>query len=188
VVTVDEFHKLYQTTYAFVVVYITCISATKISIMLFYRRMFGTGVIWYIVFALTICHWLEVTVTGLSGCRPVSHFWNQYTDPTAVGSCIDTSLFYFINGCIGLFIDVSILLVPLPTSQSPYPQTPPFCVLQQQLTPPRSRQTPHATHQKDLCRRHAPPRRLVSTIIPFPLPLKPTHHPLTNPVPPTASA
>jgi hypothetical protein len=128
VVTVDEFHKLYQTTYAFVVVYITCISATKTSIMLFYRRMFGTGAIWYIVFTLTICHWLEVTITGLSGCRPVSHFWNQYTDPTAVGSCIDTSLFYFINGCIGLFIDVAILLVPLPTSQSPCPCTP-SCVL-----------------------------------------------------------
>ncbi|KAK3299616.1 uncharacterized protein B0H64DRAFT_102723 [Chaetomium fimeti] len=115
VVTFDEFTKLYQTTYAFVIVYITCISATKVSIMLFYRRMFGKGIIWNIVFGLTVCHWLEVTITWLSGCRPVDYYWKQYTDPTAVGTCIDASLFYFINGIIGLFIDVSILLVPIPT-------------------------------------------------------------------------
>ncbi|KAH6845776.1 hypothetical protein B0I37DRAFT_398918 [Chaetomium sp. MPI-CAGE-AT-0009] len=115
VVTFDEFTKLYQTTYAFVIVYITCISLTKVSIMLFYRRMFGGGIIWNIVFALAVCHGLEVTITWLSGCRPVDYYWKQYTDPNAVGTCIDASLFYFINGIIGLFIDVSILLVPIPT-------------------------------------------------------------------------
>ncbi|KAL2130879.1 hypothetical protein VTI74DRAFT_5833 [Chaetomium olivicolor] len=117
VVTFDEFTKLYQTTYAFVIVYITCISATKTSILLFYRRVFGTGIIWSIVFALTICHWLEVTITWLSGCRPVDYYWKQYTDPNAVGRCIDASLFYFINGIIGLFVDISILLVPIPSSK-----------------------------------------------------------------------
>ncbi|KAL1836299.1 hypothetical protein VTJ49DRAFT_5323 [Mycothermus thermophilus] len=115
VVTADEFNKLYQTTYAFVIVYIACISATKTSILLSYRRVFGDGIIWYIVFTLTLCHWAEVTITWLSGCRPVSYYWRQYTDPTAVGTCIDAPLFYFINGIIGLFIDVAILLVPIPT-------------------------------------------------------------------------
>ncbi|GAB1316970.1 Rhodopsin domain-containing protein [Madurella fahalii] len=115
VVTVDEFTKLYQTTYAFVIVYITCISATKISILLFYRRIFGTNAVWYIVFALTCAHWAEVTITWLAGCRPISYYWRQYTDPTATGTCIDAPLFYFCNGVIGLVIDVAILLVPTPT-------------------------------------------------------------------------
>lgn len=118
VVTADEFTKLYQTTYAFVIVYITCISATKISILLFYRRIFGTGAVWYIVFFLTCAHWAEVTVTWLAGCRPISYYWRQYTDPTATGSCIDAPLFYFCNGVIGLVIDVAILVVPTPTSTS----------------------------------------------------------------------
>ncbi|KAK4120433.1 hypothetical protein N657DRAFT_579513 [Parathielavia appendiculata] len=116
VVTADEFTKLYQTTYAFVIVYITCISATKVSILLFYRRIFGTGVIWYIVFGLACAHWAEVTITWLAGCRPISYYWRQYTDPTATGTCIDAPLFYFCNGVIGLVIDVAILLVPIPTS------------------------------------------------------------------------
>ncbi|KAK4641312.1 hypothetical protein QC761_503070 [Podospora bellae-mahoneyi] len=115
VVTHEEFTKLYQTTYAFVIVYITCISATKISILLFYRRVFGTNVIWYIVFGFTCAHWAEVTITWLAGCRPIDYYWRQYTDPTATGSCIDAPLFYFCNGIIGLVIDVAILLVPIPT-------------------------------------------------------------------------
>ncbi|KAK0658489.1 hypothetical protein QBC41DRAFT_331976 [Cercophora samala] len=115
VVTHEEFTKLYQTTYAFVIVYITCISATKVSILLFYRRVFGTNVIWYIVFGFTWAHWAEVTITWLAGCRPINYYWLQYTDPTATGSCIDAPLFYFCNGIIGLVIDVAILLVPIPT-------------------------------------------------------------------------
>ncbi|KAK0702179.1 hypothetical protein B0H67DRAFT_595258 [Lasiosphaeris hirsuta] len=116
VVSREEFTKLFQTTYAFVIVYITCISATKMSILLFYRRIFGTNVIWYIVFGLTLAHWTEVTITWLAGCRPMDYYWRQYTDPTATGKCIDAPLFYFCNGIIGLVIDVAILLVPTPTS------------------------------------------------------------------------
>ncbi|KAK4444715.1 hypothetical protein QBC34DRAFT_384933 [Podospora aff. communis PSN243] len=115
VVTHDEFTKLYQTTYAFVIIYITCISATKISILLFYRRIFGTGIVWAVVLVLTCAHWAEVTITWLVGCRPIDYYWRQYTDPTATGSCIDAPLFYFCNGIIGLVIDVAILLVPTPT-------------------------------------------------------------------------
>jgi len=115
VVTLDEFTKLYQTTYAFVIVYITCISATKVSILLFYRRIFGTNVIWYIVFAFTCAHWAEVTITWLAGCQPIDYYWKQYTDLTATGRCINAPLFYFCNGIIGLVIDVAILLVPTPT-------------------------------------------------------------------------
>ncbi|KAI1085082.1 hypothetical protein F5B20DRAFT_567797 [Whalleya microplaca] len=110
---VEEFTKLYQTTYAFVIVYIACITATKSSILLFYRRLFGTSVIWYIVFGFTIAHGLEVTITWLAGCQPMSYYWRQYTDPTAKGRCIDASVFYFVNGIIGLAIDIAILIVPI---------------------------------------------------------------------------
>ncbi|KAK0718466.1 hypothetical protein B0T26DRAFT_812820 [Lasiosphaeria miniovina] len=117
VVTHEEFTKLYQTTYAFVIVYITCISATKISILLFYRRIFSTNVAWYVVLGLTVAHWAEVTITWLAGCQPREYYWRQYTDPTATGRCIDAPLFYFCNGIIGLVIDVAILLVPIPTTE-----------------------------------------------------------------------
>lgn len=94
------------------------VTFTKSSILLFYRRVFGTSVIWYVVFGLTIAHGSEVTLTWLCGCRPVDFFWKQYTDPTAKGSCIDASVFYFVNGIIGMIIDIAILLVPIPTGET----------------------------------------------------------------------
>ena len=118
IVTFEQFTKLYQTTFAFVIVYITCISLTKTSILFFYRRMFGTGIIWGIVLGLAIAHWMEVTVTWLAGCRPIAYYWLQYTTPGAEGNCINAAQFYFANGVIGLIIDVFILLVPIPTSKT----------------------------------------------------------------------
>ncbi len=73
--------------------------------------------IWYIVFGFTIAHGLEVTITWLAGCRPLHYFWEQFTNPMAKGKCINASLFYFINGIIGLAIDIAILLVPVRTSK-----------------------------------------------------------------------
>lgn len=90
--------------------------------------MFGASIIWYIVCGFTIAHGLEVTITWLAGCRPISHFWTQYTDSDVVGSCIDASVFNFVNGIIGMVIDISILLVPVPTCM-PSSTTVPWCLV-----------------------------------------------------------
>ncbi len=121
VVTEEQFIKLYQTTFAFVIVYINSITLTKVSILLYYRRIFGTSIIWWIVFSLAIAHGLEVTLTWLVACRPISHFWLQYVDPAHHGYCIDAPKFWFVNGIIGMLIDVSILIVPIPTSKTKTP-------------------------------------------------------------------
>lgn len=110
---------MYKTTYAFVILYIVTITFAKMSILLFYRRVFGASIIWYIVFVLACLHGAEVRITWLCGCRPVSYFWESYTDPDAVGSCIDDPLFWFITRLIGLFIDIAVLLVPVPISKPP---------------------------------------------------------------------
>jgi len=116
VVDLEQFTKLWQTTFGFVIVYITCVSATKLSIMLFYYRIFGGGKVWMVVLTFTCLHWAEVTITWLAGCRPIAYYWLQYTDPGSQGECIDAPKFYFANGIIGLVIDVAILVVPLPAS------------------------------------------------------------------------
>jgi hypothetical protein len=115
VVTLDQFERLYQTTWAFVLVYIGAISATKLSIMLFYRRMFGTSLVWWIVTTLCVLHYCEVTFVWIGGCQPISYYWEMYTVPGSEGHCIDAPVFYLANGSIGLVIDVLILLTPLPT-------------------------------------------------------------------------
>lgn len=121
VVSFEQFTKLYQTTFAFVIVYINSITLTKASILLYYRRIFGTNVIWWIVFGFTVAHGAEVTITWLAGCRPISYYWRQYTDPTAIGACINAPVFYFVNGIIGMLIDIAILVVPIRTGTNAHP-------------------------------------------------------------------
>lgn len=62
-------------------------------------------------------HGLEVIIIALAGCHPLQYRWEQYTDRTSIGSCIDLKLFYYINGIIGLVIDIAVLVVPIPTSK-----------------------------------------------------------------------
>ncbi|OQD81577.1 hypothetical protein PENANT_c026G08159 [Penicillium antarcticum] len=50
-------------------------------------------------------------------CRllaPLSHFWEQYTNSEAEGTCIDVSQFFLVNGIAAVLVDVMILCVPAP--------------------------------------------------------------------------
>ncbi|KAG9254010.1 uncharacterized protein F5Z01DRAFT_655719 [Emericellopsis atlantica] len=115
IITFEEFTRLWQMAYAFVLIYATCVTLTKASILLFYRRLFGINLAWKINMALVLGYWVAIIIAWLSGCRPASYFWEQFTKPDAQGSCIDTSLFYFVNGICAMLIDILILLVPIPT-------------------------------------------------------------------------
>ncbi|KAF4463716.1 integral membrane pth11 [Fusarium albosuccineum] len=116
VLTFDDFTTLWKMTYAFVLIYATCVSLTKASILLFYRRVFGTSRPFYVCLFLVIGYWVAIITAWFSGCRPASYFWEQFTNPEAKGYCMNTSLFYFVNGICAMLIDVAILMVPLPTN------------------------------------------------------------------------
>ncbi|KAJ3526236.1 hypothetical protein NM208_g11291 [Fusarium decemcellulare] len=115
VLTFDDFTTLWKMTYAFVLIYATCVSLTKASILLFYRRVFGTSRPFYVCLFFVIGYWVAIITAWFSGCRPASYFWEQFTNPEAKGYCMNTSLFYFVNGICAMLIDVAILMVPLPT-------------------------------------------------------------------------
>lgn len=95
-------------------IYATAVTCTKVSILLFYRRIFGIKYSLYLCLFLTIGYWITVIVTINVGCRPLDYFWRRYTDLTAVGTCIDIPKFFFGNGIAAMLIDVIILCVPVP--------------------------------------------------------------------------
>ena len=103
-----------QLLYAYVMIYATAVTCTKVSILLFYRRIFGIKYSLYLCLFLTIGYWITIIVTINVGCRPLDYFWRRYTDLTAVGTCIDIPKFFFGNGIAAMLIDVIILSVPVP--------------------------------------------------------------------------
>ncbi|KAH8804479.1 hypothetical protein F5884DRAFT_407489 [Xylogone sp. PMI_703] len=114
VLTGEEFTTIWQILFAYVMIYAVAVTFTKLSIVLFYRRIFGmTWHLWICVF-LAVSYMVTVIITINVACRPLPYFWTQYTTPGAKGECIDVPLFFFANGIWAMLVDVCILVVPIP--------------------------------------------------------------------------
>ena len=93
--------------------YAATITAARLSILLFYRRVFSvyatlTHITTFLVF-LSVCWWITVEATILSYCVPLEAHWNLRVR----GQCIDFGLFFIILSVVELIIDISILCLPI---------------------------------------------------------------------------
>ncbi|ROV88966.1 hypothetical protein VMCG_10148 [Cytospora schulzeri] len=114
--TTEEFIKVFQITYAFVLIFATAVTMTKVSILLYYRRLFGATWSHNVCMFLVVGYEIAVVMAWLSGVRPISYYWTQYTDPSKPGHSIDYAKFFLYNGICASAIDILILLVPFPTT------------------------------------------------------------------------
>ncbi|KAJ5374129.1 hypothetical protein N7517_006135 [Penicillium concentricum] len=114
VVPIPEVVEMMRTLFVYVLLYIVTVPLIKLSIILFYRRIFGmTYTMWFCVF-LTAGYFISCLVAFLVCCRPVSYYWTQYAEPNG-GRCIyDLYPFYIGNAAANVVTDGIILLVPIP--------------------------------------------------------------------------
>ncbi|OQE07721.1 hypothetical protein PENVUL_c012G04440 [Penicillium vulpinum] len=113
--TKEEFIIVWKILFAYVMIYATAVTCTKASIVFFYRRIFNFRWPLGICMFLILGYWVTIIVTVAVACRPLPYFWLVYTDPTAIGVCIDVPKFFFGNGIAAMLIDVIILCMPMPT-------------------------------------------------------------------------
>ena len=67
--------SLRQILFAYVMIYALAVSFTKLSIVLFYRRLFGMNWgLWFCAF-LVVAYCITVIVTILVSCQPLRYFW-----------------------------------------------------------------------------------------------------------------
>ena len=90
------------------------LSFSKISILLFYRRIspnwFFHIVIW-VTMACTIGLFIAVLFADLFQCTPVAYFWDHSIPG---GHCFNQGGFYFSTAGIAVLGDVWILVMPMP--------------------------------------------------------------------------
>ncbi|KAL4880542.1 integral membrane protein Pth11-like protein [Aspergillus karnatakaensis] len=114
VVPMDHITRVNQTHFAYVLIYVWAIPLIKLSIIFFYRRIFGTTPIMYLCGFLTIGYFIACTIAFSACCRPPSYYWTQYADPTG-GHCVfDLYPFYIGNAAANVATDLLILVVPVP--------------------------------------------------------------------------
>lgn len=103
---------------SFELTYAVLVTTVKISILLFYRRVFPNKATsanfrraWIIVFFLSVGLGIILFVAAISKCKPVSFIWNQHQH----GSCLNMTSLLLSGAAINILTDVSILILPMPT-------------------------------------------------------------------------
>ncbi|RMZ21019.1 hypothetical protein D0859_14973 [Hortaea werneckii] len=100
--------------------YIGVLSATKLSIIFLYLRVFPSVLShsfrwWCIGFmALTVAYWVSLSITIIAACSPVSYSWNRWDPGEHSGHCIDVNAGIFAGAGINIALDLAILLLPVP--------------------------------------------------------------------------
>jgi len=95
--------------------YFTITSATKLSILFFYNRLFSvlTTFHYQVVFVgmLVVAFWIGCTIADLLNCRPLKWTWlNSLADPRY---CFNYNIFWLASGVVEAFIDVLIIVMPV---------------------------------------------------------------------------
>lgn len=110
----NEVVEMMRILFIFILFYVLTTPLVKISILLFYRRIFGmTYPIWFCMF-LSVGYFFSGWITFLSYCRPVSYYWTQFAEPSG-GKCVFNIYPFFITqAAVNMVTDVLILVVPIP--------------------------------------------------------------------------
>ncbi|KAJ0327643.1 hypothetical protein COL5a_005612 [Colletotrichum fioriniae] len=112
--------QVFKILYAYTFIYGTACAATKISILLFYQRIFllstasSPSFKFSLVagYVLSIAYPIIIWATMANACRPLSFYWNQFVGEE--GKCIDINTFYLALAIINMVNDVIVLLIPIP--------------------------------------------------------------------------
>ncbi|KAL8948136.1 MAG: hypothetical protein Q9222_005647 [Ikaeria aurantiellina] len=104
-------------SYTFQIIYGVTMTIIKISILLFYCRLFpreSTPRYWrmavYIIATVMILFCIGGVTACIFQCTPVDYAWLR----TGEGHCINTLLLFYISSAVTVVTDVIILLLPMP--------------------------------------------------------------------------
>ncbi|KAI0418926.1 hypothetical protein F5X98DRAFT_336709 [Xylaria grammica] len=112
----DNITVILKALYTLFVLYITSRDLVRLSILLFYHRIFG-----HIQLARRLIHFTFVVIIAccvafdfaiIFGCTPLDHFWTGW-DGQQDGHCISTNGIFWAGAFIVIAIDVWIILIPL---------------------------------------------------------------------------
>ncbi|KAK1516782.1 uncharacterized protein CCOS01_12331 [Colletotrichum costaricense] len=116
----QDLTQVFKILYAYTFIYGTACAATKISILLFYQRVFllstasSPSFKFSLIagYVLSIAYPIIIWATMANACRPLSFYWNQFVGEQ--GKCIDINSFYLALAIINMVNDIIVLLIPIP--------------------------------------------------------------------------
>jgi hypothetical protein len=100
--------------------YLWSSSLTKLSLLVFYNRIFVSSKLRIFTNAFTyfvIGYFVAFFLALLFQCRPLDFYWNSLASQhtSTAGECTDEGMLLLVSGVLNVFIDVVILILPIPT-------------------------------------------------------------------------
>ncbi|KAL7624459.1 hypothetical protein AAE478_006024 [Parahypoxylon ruwenzoriense] len=113
----DDITLIFKALYTLFVVYVTSRDLVRLSILLFYHRIFGhialARRLIQFSFVLIILCCIAFDFAIIFGCRPLDYFWTSW-DGQNEGHCISTNGIFWAGAFVVIAIDIWIMLLPLP--------------------------------------------------------------------------
>ncbi|KAH7174851.1 uncharacterized protein B0J16DRAFT_185701 [Fusarium flagelliforme] len=115
--TINQLEEVIKLTYVYSFMFVGAVFTTKVSILLFYRRIFSRGglhfqvAFWFGAILVGAYPIIFVFTMGFC-CTPVSHYWTRVKGTE--GKCIDVGHFFVILAIINLITNVIVLVIPVP--------------------------------------------------------------------------
>ena len=103
----------FQAVYVYLVIYTICLPVVKISILIFYVRIFSTRRFKQLAYTLIIfsAMWsISAFWVAVFQCSPVKAFWDKSID----GKCINSFDWLMAEGGITILTDIALLVMPMP--------------------------------------------------------------------------
>ncbi|KAI4240047.1 MAG: hypothetical protein LQ352_007732 [Teloschistes flavicans] len=103
-----------QTDQATQVLFGCSITATKLSILFFYHRLFPSRTFFLVSLITgiaTILWWIGLMLTAFLHCRPLAYYWDR-SIPN--GHCVDDLLIGYAITSVNIVADLIVLILPIP--------------------------------------------------------------------------
>ncbi|KAJ5589448.1 hypothetical protein N7537_012126 [Penicillium hordei] len=113
-ITVENMVTMKKILFAYLIVYLFELLLIKVSILMFYRRIFGMN--WMIWTTLLVSYGWSIgsMIAALCACEPISYFWREIIDTTSGSNRYNFYYYYVGNAAANVVTDVLILLFPVP--------------------------------------------------------------------------
>lgn len=97
-------------------IYITALAVTKVSILVFYLKVFPKRSfrIWvYLLIGLNICYALAYDLVLVFQCSPIDGAWRAW-DQEYEAKCISINILGWSAAAINIALDLATIILPLP--------------------------------------------------------------------------
>ncbi|KAF8851272.1 hypothetical protein BDZ45DRAFT_750855 [Acephala macrosclerotiorum] len=96
-------------------IYVVVLGLTKISILVFYLRIFQYQKLFRMgvntLISLTLLSTTIISILTIFQCHPVTYFWDKDIKD---GACLDQNALAYVNSGMSIFQDIMIIVLPIP--------------------------------------------------------------------------